>query len=177
MYKAQRLHYNEVAGKTASGESFRFNDSMNQFIDGLIAVPNVGVRVSKTAQTILPAGTLTKVTFETEVWDDGANFANSKFTAPVISRYRFSGQVRFAVGADGDALLLLTLVDGVNSGNPIYATAAGAGNQTMSFNIVLQLNAGQTFELYAQNSTRNDTIPASAGHSFIDIEVANQRAR
>ena len=53
-------------------------------------VPNVGFAVKKGSDVqTLSSGTLTKVTFDTEIFDTNNNFANSRFTPTVAGQYYF----------------------------------------------------------------------------------------
>lgn len=134
----------------------------------------IGVSATVSAATTLTAGVNAKVVFDSENWDLGSDMASGTFTAPVAGKYRVSGQLRFLVALDQDGLFVIPYVNGTANNNAIYSPSSGVGNQTVPFNVVLDLAANDTVEIYAQNQTTNDSISATANHSFINITHVGQ---
>ena len=58
-------------------------------------VPNVGFAVKKNSDVqTLSSGTLTKVTFDTELFDTNNNFASSRFTPTIAGQYFFYSEIQ-----------------------------------------------------------------------------------
>ena len=61
-------------------------------------VPNVGFAVKKNSDVqTLSSGTLTKVTFDTELFDTNNNFASSRFTPTVAGQYFFYADLHLSL--------------------------------------------------------------------------------
>lgn len=104
--------------------------------------------VQKNASQTFNSGTATDVTWGSEVFDKGADFATPSFTAPYRGRYRFSwGLLHDNTGTAGDRWnILLTSPFGVFSQSykmiADYNSVSGDG--------MLELNAGDTMKLQIQ---------------------------
>ena len=77
-------------GDHASEEYFKVQNN------GIVTKPlQPAFQVTKNAtQSDIAEGANVTVTFETEVFDQNANFASNTFTAPVTGRYQLNGEVR-----------------------------------------------------------------------------------
>lgn len=134
--------------------------------------PQSDVSVIKTSSQSLTAGSLTKVTFDSEEWDDNSDFASSTYTAPYSGKRRINGSVRFSGGSVGDSISIQVLVAG-----SAELAAFGVGDATadtnINFNKKIYVAAGQTVEVHAVNQDSNDTIVGvSAARTFLQIEGA-----
>ena len=74
-------------------------------------------------QTGIAAGTITKILFDTEEYDIGNNFANSRFTAPIDGYYHFSATTH--IGSSTGVPQVDLLVNGVLKvyGNILYVSS------------------------------------------------------
>lgn len=86
----------------------------------------------------------TQVPFTTEVYDNGNNFASDTYTANATGAYQFN----FAGDLDGNySLRVVTYINGVY-GTSYWVTA----NTAFSVNFTINLNAGDTVEMYAAHN-------------------------
>lgn len=118
----------------------------------------------------LSAGVTKDVDFDDVVEDPDGCFDGVTYTAIAAKKYRFTGSLRFQVDSDQDIILLIGRKNGASIG-AIYDQAGGIANKSMQFDIVLNLDAGDTFVLQAQNSSNNDVISDSDWHSYINVTV------
>lgn len=141
------------------------------------AVPNIkrpSFRVSNVTGGQAFATTQTVATFDTEVADEGGNFASNTFTAPRDGLYffGFSSYVILGTGStEGD--LRIGFIDTSNAyvhniyfsrDNPYAATSF---NVPISFNAVLDLDAGDTIRVgFSKNASVTDTVTLSATRYF-----------
>ena len=72
-------------------------------------------------QSDISLNTLTTIVFDTEVFDQNADFASNTFTAPVTGRYLFTYNINFAQVDDAHTVFALTLATSNNTftNNPI----------------------------------------------------------
>ena len=74
-------------------------------------VPNVGFAVKKNSDVqTLSSGTLTKVTFDTELFDTNNNFASSRFTPTVAGQYFFYADLHHYNSASGATTIRNTVL-------------------------------------------------------------------
>lgn len=103
---------------------------------------------------------LTKVTFDSETYDTGSNFATSTFTAPVVGFYLFYTYVRIsaAVGMTTGSLVLYK-----NGAAYRNLDIAQVSNEIVGLNgiLAIPLAASDTIELYAQTSGASSSTFAS----------------
>jgi len=76
--------------------------------------PAFFVRKTDSGQTV-SASSDTTITFNSEIFDNNADFASNTFTAPVSGRYFFSGSVRVNDMATGDELRQISIKTSNNS--------------------------------------------------------------
>jgi hypothetical protein len=103
----------------------------------------------------------TKITFDSERFDTGSNFASSTFTAPSTQKYLFESIVTVGNDTAGNLLALVYYVDGTRS-----ATTRRESGLTTAFprifqivnSQVLSLTSGQTVDLYLYNSANTCTV-------------------
>lgn len=127
-------------------------------------------------------GALTKVAFQTELFDTGANFdsaTNYRFTAPISGFYRVSAQttafvlngiiVQSSLYKNGTAGTLL-------KSSPQLINATGVSNfVTGSINGLVQLAANDYLEVYIR-TTQTTTANTTTGqdNTFFDIALVSQ---
>jgi hypothetical protein len=85
--------------------------------DGIVTKPlqpAFFVRKTDSGQ-VVGASSDTTITYNSEIFDQNADFASNTFTAPVAGRYFFSGQVKVADMATGDELRQISIKTSNNS--------------------------------------------------------------
>ena len=126
-----------------------FNDGSG-IASGAATISNIYCfRAYASVAVTITSGTPLKITFGTEEYDYGANFASSTYTAPVNGVYHFDAGFTFntAVGANTDARAFLYK----NGALAISGqTSAGALAADASLNVSgdILLTAGQTVDVY-----------------------------
>lgn len=119
-------------------------------------------------QTGIVDNTLTKVTFNSELFDTGSNFASNKFTAPVAGFYQINVHIQSsASGNNGVASTIFLYKNGasINNGGGLYPTN-GAGNSPTFFGDItqlVQLAAGDYLEVYITQDVISGTITVGGG--------------
>ena len=115
-------------------------------IDYSLIRPSNSFLVSKTSDQSISTGTATKITFDSEDFDTGSNFASDKYTAP----------------SDGKYFFYTKLLSDCTSGETVYVyfrkngsvivehrnTAHGANRRTFSLSAILDLSASDYIEVY-----------------------------
>lgn len=106
--------------------------------------------VYNNANQTVSTGSNQKLSFNTEIFDTNSNFSSGTYTAPVDGFYEFAG----AATSNSTAYIIVFLY--VN-GNQLFQgvrnyTGTGNGSSTLSVPF-LQLNAGNTVELYVYSDT------------------------
>ena len=128
--------------------------------DGLttkVGAGDVSFHAGTTASQSIPNGTYTKLTFGTEAFDRGGNFASSTFTAPKAGVYLFTAFARFDNVAI-DRIILVPYKNGSNIGGQYISNTAEKQMTTAAYTSVectqlFSLSATDTFEIYIyQNS-------------------------
>ena len=100
-------------------------------------------------QSNISLATLTTVVFDTEVFDNNADFASNTFTAPVTGRYLFTYNVNFAQVDADHTVFALTLATSNNTftNNPIITpTSFDADMSELALNgaIICDMDANDT---------------------------------
>lgn len=111
--------------------------------------------------------TWTRLTFDTEVFDAGGNFASNVFTAPTAGVYLFGGGWVPDVVSSSDSRVALS----VNGASPdaylqrrLDADALGSLDTTLHITAVFSLSASDTVELQAYRQG-GDLSAASGNHT------------
>lgn len=108
--------------------------------------------VKKNATQSINNATATKITWQTELFDHGANFASSTFTAPVTGIYHVYASLRFSTIASGtDIGLHIRVNSSPVLENHIYPGASD--DPVVAVSGTVSASAGQAIEVYGfQNS-------------------------
>lgn len=140
-----------VAGnKTFSGAST---------FSGAVAL-NGNAKVSaykSTDQTGLTTGVYNKITFDTEEYDTGSNFASSTFTAPRAGKYL----VTVAMYANGTAGVDALAVYKNGSQHKRLNSKIVAAAEIVNGSVVVSCAANDTLEIYYLNQNARDILGAS----------------
>ena len=129
-------------------------------MDGLsttVAAGDVNFHVGTTASQSIAHATYTKLTFASEAFDRGGNFASSTFTAPKDGIYQFHAFARLS-GVAVDRLILVPYKNGSNIGGQYISNTAEkqmttAAYTSVEFTQLLSLSATDTFEVYLYQNT------------------------
>ena len=90
--------------------------------------------VTKSAtQTNIAVGSDVVITFDTEVFDVGANFASNTFTAPVTGKYQINTAIRVAALDSAASYYVIHIVTSNRSYSIIYDPDFGQGASFWSF--------------------------------------------
>lgn len=163
-----------IATWNGTGGTALFNNST-------VKISSAGI-MTKTAQPCFNAynlnnvsnvtgdGTLYTVNFDTELVDQGNNFASSTFTAPVTGNYLFSGNVQiFGLGAT-DTSVAIQVVTTANTLTQGYQNSAvtrdlGTGNNILGipFSAVLPMTATDTATITVVVSGGTKTVSLLGG--------------
>jgi len=115
------------------------------------------VHKTGSAQSDIAVGSPVTVTFATEIFDVGSNFATNTFTAPVTGKYQLNATV--SLNSIDSAATYYEL--GIQTSNRIYVTrldprqfaADIAGPYCMSISIIADMDAGDTAYVEVTQST------------------------
>lgn len=112
---------------------------------------------------------LAKVTFDSETFDTGGNFASSTFTAPATGYYEFIVRLNATSGTTSDNQVFAYLYKNGLVGTEIGRAASFGTNSgdTESAHIheVVHLNAGDTVEVYWVATSASSTIEGGASNT------------
>jgi hypothetical protein len=113
------------------------------------------------------AGAAEKVELDTEDFDvDGEfNVTTHRFTATVAGKYHMCFQVKFAVAAADDTLVVELRKNGLGGTSAMMhltRDSADASNQTLGGSKTLDLAVNDYIELWAENDTSNDTLVSTS---------------
>lgn len=125
-------------------------------------------RVTKSVdQTGIADATITKVTFDTEDFDTNSNFASSTYTVPIDGFY----QINYKVGVKASLDTMVALVGYLyKNGSELIRHSeyprTGFGEQSVavaSFSDILELEAGDTLEVYMSSDITSGTSTVLGG--------------
>lgn len=134
-----------TTAQTGTANRFRFLQAM--------------VRAKKSAAQAFATGVETALTFDGEDFDTDAMHDNvtnnSRFTAPVVGKYRIFGHIEWASNATG--LRFVQLTKGGAFYNYVSIVPAASGDSTIQvFESMVELSAGQYMEVYGMQNSGGD---------------------
>ena len=88
-------------------------------------------------------GGVVTVDFDTEVFDQGSNFASDTFTAPVTGRYRFSTAV-YLTGIVAATSISLTIMTSNRNYSVVYLAGTYTGDQEINGSALCDMDAADT---------------------------------
>tara|TARA_R100000234_G_scaffold115963_1_gene92442 strand:- start:107 stop:577 length:471 start_codon:yes stop_codon:yes gene_type:complete len=129
------------------------------------------VRNSSDQSNIAIVGGVVTVVFDTEVFDQNADFASNTFTAPVTGRYLFTYNINLAQVDADHTILALTLATSNNTftNNPIVSPTsfdADMGELALNGAIICDMDA---------NDTASVGIAMEGGSAQTDIKANGVR--
>lgn len=147
-------------------------------------VPNVGFAVKKNSDVqTLSSGTLTKVTFDTELFDTNNNFASSRFTPTIAGQYFFYADLHHYNSASGATTQRNTVL--YKNGSP-HTYTLRTENNTAGYTIkvevsaIIEMNGTSDYvEVYARGTFSSGTYQIaddtnsgfSNGNTFIGFRL------
>jgi len=134
-----------VGNAGSTGIAISANGEVN-----MAAQPCVLAYNSGTDSNVTGDGTIATVDFDTEVFDQNADFASDAFTAPVTGRYLITAKVYLA-GITSAADELDTIISASNR-DPQYVVQLTNGlpaGQAVTISIILDMDAADTFTITA----------------------------
>jgi len=138
--------------------------------------PSFGVKLS--SNQALTDGTLTKITWDSELWDTDSAFASNKFTVPSgkAGKYYFTTMGYTDGQDDGEHFFLAFYKNGSRIFREVGWTApsTNTGMRAMA-SVTLDLSAGDYIEVYGyQNEGSNRDISSDyaqfSGHKLVGVE-------
>ena len=118
----------------------------NQSITGTVTMPAQPAFLAYNSASDLNVtgnGAVATVDFDTEIFDQGSNFAADTFTAPVTGRYRFSTSV-YLYGIVAATGVLLELVTSNRTYSLVYSGATVTGDQQISGSALCDMDSADT---------------------------------
>ena len=182
--KDTRPRYQERVAFDAEERPVHFDDYFNRWLDDLAgqvdgdsdritqAESDIGKLESPAAFSVIASGTTsitaginTKLSSWSEEYDKGGDFSGGTFTAPKDGIYHFCGHVRFGIWADQDRIRVLLRKNGSDL-SVISGTASGSSVASLGFARSLDLDSGDTVELFVSNLDNNDSIASGVNTVF-----------
>jgi len=120
------------------------------------------------------ASDITKVALDAESYDVGADFATSKYTAPVNGYYSINSKITYTATADKSYLCYI-----YKSGSELYRqyakSSVTANNISVGINDMAYLTAGEYIELYYFHDAATTTdIVGGAPHTFLAVTLLKE---
>ena len=161
--------------KESGSMSFQTAGTNRMIIDGTGAVtkplqPGFLVRNSSD-QSNISLATLTTIVFDTEVFDNNADFASNTFTAPVTGRYLFTYNVNFAQVDADHTVVQLTLATSNNTFTNNPAVDPSSFDSDMD---IMALNGAIICDMDA-NDTALVKVAIEGGSAQTDIKANGVR--
>lgn len=127
-----------------------------------------GFLVAKTANQSLSGATLTKITWDNEIYDDFNAFGSSQFTVKNPGRYLIGAHLLINSGTDGQTNYLYMRVNGANIG---YSYDKQTGASSFLYGLAIrELSAGDVVECFCQVGTSGE-VASSIGTRFWGVRI------
>jgi hypothetical protein len=116
-----------------------------------------------TDQTGVASATWTKVTFPTEVFDEGAHFStvDGRWT-PATGRYRVSAAVRFSANVVDQQQYLVAIYKNGTVFRQMSEQASGTGVLDLAVSAIVEANGTDYFEIWARGNGAGDKTISGA---------------
>jgi len=126
--------------------------------------------VAAAAVVLTTATTYYQVTFGTEDYDLGGDFASNTFTCPIAGRYLMVGAVNFDTVADGDVLSVQIKVAGTVRAQ-VDMAAGGATNNSVPVSFTFDCAKSDAITVWVSNlTTAADDTSGGATTNFFRVE-------
>lgn len=141
----------DVAGAPSADQVLTF-DGTSWGPQSGASLTGEGFRAYKSvAQTGLAAGTFTKVTFDTQVFDEGADYDDlaSEWTVPATGWYDVAARCAFSGLADGERAITSLYVNAAEHTRLTDVAQGAAASSGWGGTVPLKLTAGDVVTVYA----------------------------
>ena len=131
--------------------------------------PLQGAKVYLSAQMDNIGTSPVKVTFDTELWDVGGNFASNKYTIPSgqAGLYYVQNTLHmYGTVTDGTQMKAMIYVNGAQVHEETNVEGSANTGITVTCQAPLRLAVGDYVEFYAQSATANSDIYNPSTHSW-----------
>jgi hypothetical protein len=139
------------------------------------ASETVACHVETSAGPTITTGSGSAVSFPTKVYDTHNAFSGNTYTVPVSGKYRITALLTMVNTSVTAVMFSDIYVNGTLSKNltAIYPYLSNLNNHRINGSVTLNLNAGQTVQLFAGSGTAIALFPSAAYNYFI-IERVGQ---
>lgn len=151
------------AFKISQGGALGTNDTLAIYPDGerrLPLNPSVLGYLSSQAANETGDGTLAKVDYDAEIYDQGGDFATGTFTAPVTGRYFVCYMVKFGDTAGTDTLTNITTSNRTYQTNRINPSAMESSSNyyTVLSQTIADMDAADTLTIDSRSSNATKVV-------------------
>jgi hypothetical protein len=156
---------------------------MSGLVSGLVGIqtqaaqPAVLAYNSTTDDDVTGNGAEVTVDFDTEIYDQGSDFANDTFTAPVTGRYLFLVNIRGeGITTSGTEVETVVVTTNRSYYSYIDSSVYGAGNRLTTYlSGIADMDAGETLVvkvIYSgEGSNVVDITGASSMRTYISVQL------
>jgi hypothetical protein len=173
----QQITPAQTGTSTNRGDVFADTVDTNNLTGVQTGANRQGCRAFLSSDQSISSGSVSKIQFDSEVYDNGSNFDTTanEWTCPANGLYAVNLQVDFFGGAGGDQRDVI-----IGSGTSSSSTGEGANNRRVSSDLtdkisvstINKYNSGDTISGYASNTNSNDTLNSGDNNSTSFLEVA-----
>lgn len=152
--------------ETDTHRVYLYDNSVWNYIYG--GTDPTGLRAHLAAGTTIPANSNTKITFDTEDWDHGNNFATGTYTVPTAGIYHITSRVSVAYNQNPQGFGISIYVNGsaYSSGTALTERNMNTNDQyAMLVHDSIKLAAGDTVEIWVFNGAASNAIGVGGGGS------------
>lgn len=155
-----------------------FTDTLGNPLKPTSPVTAVGIHnpykfsVYRNAAATTGAAAFAKITFDTKVFDTNGNFASGTYTAPVNGYYQFSAAMQVSPGGVSRECAL----ELYKNGSAIFRFGDGTSTADMGMcgSAPVQLNAGDTVEVYAYGSAAVNLVVGAPKYTYLTGFLVSQ---
>ena len=147
---------NAIDAAYAAAQTAGFTGTKQAWLEQIQASAR-GVRAHKSVAQTISATTFTKVTYDTEVYDDIGGYApaTSTFTAQSAGIHLVSARID-ALVADAQRLIVMVYVNGVDHSRLADQTEGATSDAGRGGTVPIKLALNDTVEIYAYSSAAED---------------------
>ena len=120
--------------------------------------------VAKSSTQTISSGSVTKVTWDTENYDIGGNFASDKFTAPIAGKYHMNALLTMSTITAGAGIGLIWYKNGSVFRSGHHQSTEINITFTLQSSVVFDLSASDYVEVYAFQGSGNSEDLGSANN-------------
>jgi hypothetical protein len=132
---------------------------------------NCHFRVNKSSTQSVSGTAAVLVTFDTEVFDQGTNFASNVFTAPAAGKYVFNASLREAAASGDDDDIWIYKNSSPYAGFSTYMASSGSfldSVPTLAVTCIMDMALDDTASVYYKTEAANVDISDSTSNTFFE---------